>query len=376
MTSLERILAAVRFERTDRVPVIAQIFGHAASVGGVPLDRYLTDANELARCQMAALERYRSDAVFALLDANVETEALGSRLRFPTDMYPSVERYAIERPSDVAGLHVPNPSKAGRMPVVLEAARMLRRKIGGNVLVVGCTLGPMTLACQLLGAERALFAAVDETEAFERVLDFATDVAGASVKHSWRLERMSVSYSIPRPPRRSCPPRCFASCSSRGCGGCAGHSSARAAPPPGCTSPGPSSLSFLFTRTAASTSPISTTVSTRGARGRRTLGCASTEISARWRLSTRGQGISRPIARGFSTSHAVADSSSRRVARSLSKPDRNAFRRSWIRSRDLAADHGRGTSPMRGSIASHRGCPWRDPSPDARSHPTACPHGL
>ena len=177
MTSLERILAAVRFERTDRVPVIAQIFGHAASVGGVPLDRYLTDANELARCQMAALERYRSDAVFALLDANVETEALGSRLRFPTDMYPSVERYAIERPSDVAGLHVPNPSKAGRMPVVLEAARMLRRKIGGNVLVVGCTLGPMTLACQLLGTERALFAAVDETEAFERVLDFATDVA-------------------------------------------------------------------------------------------------------------------------------------------------------------------------------------------------------
>jgi uroporphyrinogen decarboxylase len=176
MTSLERILAAVRFEPTDRVPVIAQIFGHAATVGGVALERYLTDANELARCQLAALERYRSDAVFALLDVSVETEALGSRLRFPRDRYPSVEHYALERPSDVAGLRVPDPSKAGRMPVALESARLLRRKVGNDVLVVGCTVGPMTLACQLLGAERALFAAADEPEAFERVLDFATDV--------------------------------------------------------------------------------------------------------------------------------------------------------------------------------------------------------
>jgi uroporphyrinogen decarboxylase len=177
MTGLERILAAVRFEHTDRVPVIAQIFGHAASVEGVDLDRYLTDAAELARCQIAALSRYGSDAVFALLDANVETEALGSRLQFAKDRYPSVEHYALEHPSAICELRVPNPCKAGRMPVALEAARLLRQELGDRVLVAGCVLGPMTLACQLLGAERALFAAVDEPEAFEQVLDFAAEVA-------------------------------------------------------------------------------------------------------------------------------------------------------------------------------------------------------
>jgi uroporphyrinogen decarboxylase len=35
----------------------------------------------------------------------------------------------------------------------------------------------MTLACQLLGAEKALFASVDEPQAFERMLDFAVDLA-------------------------------------------------------------------------------------------------------------------------------------------------------------------------------------------------------
>jgi uroporphyrinogen decarboxylase len=177
MTGLERILATVRFEPTDCVPVIPQIFGHAATIAGVPLVQYLNDAAVLARCQLSALERYGHDAVFALLDVNVETEALGSRLRFPQDGYPSVEKYAIERPSAVAKLAVPDPSKAGRMPVLLRAARLLRQALGDRVLVAGCVLGPMTLACQLLGAERALFSAVDEPETFEQLLDFAVDVA-------------------------------------------------------------------------------------------------------------------------------------------------------------------------------------------------------
>jgi uroporphyrinogen decarboxylase len=177
MTGLECILAAVRFERSDRIPVIAQVFGHAARIRGVPLSRYLTDPEVFAQCQLAALAEYGSDAVFALLDVNVETEALGSRLRYPDDGYPSVDRHVLEQPSDVARLRLPNYEADGRLPVAVEAARLLRREVGDSVLVAGCVLGPMTLACQLMGIERALFGAVDEPDAFERVLDFAADVS-------------------------------------------------------------------------------------------------------------------------------------------------------------------------------------------------------
>jgi uroporphyrinogen decarboxylase len=40
MNSLERIAAAVKLEPVDRVPVIAQVFGHAARLAGIPLRRY------------------------------------------------------------------------------------------------------------------------------------------------------------------------------------------------------------------------------------------------------------------------------------------------------------------------------------------------
>ena len=92
MNSLERIKAAVSFGRPDRVPVIAQVFGHSAVLAGVPLIDYVKDGGQLAHCQLKALEHYGYDAVFALMDACVETEALGSSLVYREDMYPYVER--------------------------------------------------------------------------------------------------------------------------------------------------------------------------------------------------------------------------------------------------------------------------------------------
>ena len=59
MNSLERIAAAVAFQTTDRVPVIAQVFGHAAALAGVPLDDYVRDGETLAGCQLAAWKQLR-----------------------------------------------------------------------------------------------------------------------------------------------------------------------------------------------------------------------------------------------------------------------------------------------------------------------------
>ena len=177
MTGLERIQAALAFGRPDRVPVIAQVLGHAAVLAGVPLESYLRDGELLARCQLQALDRYGYDAVFALMDTSVESEAAGSHLIYRAGIYPYVDRYALADAGEVERLAVPDPRRCGRMPQMLKAARILRHEVGKEVLVVGCVLGPMTLATQLLGPEKALFLAIDEPDLFARVLDFAVEVA-------------------------------------------------------------------------------------------------------------------------------------------------------------------------------------------------------
>jgi len=192
MNSIERIIKVVGFNQADRVPVIAQVFGHAAVVANVPLDEYLQDGGLVARCQIDAWEQYDYDSVFALLDVCVETEALGSRLEFRKDVYPLIKKYAMADTSEIDSFSIPNPKKAGRMPELLKAAKILRNTLGKEVLVVGCALGPMTLTLQLLGAERALYLAIDDPDTFSGLLDFSVEVC---VKFS--VEQIKAGVHLP-----------------------------------------------------------------------------------------------------------------------------------------------------------------------------------
>jgi uroporphyrinogen decarboxylase len=176
MNSLERIAATLAFQTADRVPVIAQVFGHAATLAGVPLDDYVQDGEILAGCQLAAWKQYEYDAVFSILDVNVEAEACGSLLQYRENQYPVVQRHALSLASDWGAVALPDPERAGRMPEMLKSLGILRRELGSEVLVVGCVLGPFTLAAQLLGLETTLYLAIDDPSRLERLMDFATEV--------------------------------------------------------------------------------------------------------------------------------------------------------------------------------------------------------
>jgi uroporphyrinogen decarboxylase len=158
------------------LPVIAQVFGHTAILAGKTIGDYVKSGSLLADCQLGALERYGYDAVFAVMDVNVETEALGSGLVYRSHDYPYVRDHAFSKTTNLEAVSMPDPHTAGRMPEILEALRIMRREAGNDVLIVGCVLGPMTLATQLVGIEEALYYAVDDPEGFESLLDFSTKV--------------------------------------------------------------------------------------------------------------------------------------------------------------------------------------------------------
>lgn len=177
MNGLERILASSRFQPTDRVPFVPQLFGHAAIAAGVTLGAYLRDGRLLAECQLRQKEFYGNDAVFGFMDFCVETEALGSRLKYYDRQYPDVTDYALAPPDEPAALRLVDPARDGRMPELLRAVSLLRDALGDTTFVAGTVTGPMTLATQLYGTETALFHAMDDPARFAAALDFATGVA-------------------------------------------------------------------------------------------------------------------------------------------------------------------------------------------------------
>jgi uroporphyrinogen decarboxylase len=179
MDSVERIRRTIAFQPCDRPPVIAQVFAHAAPACGRSVDAYLSSGAVAAACQLEARAHYGYDAVFAVLDLSLEAEAVGGEIRSQPGLYPAVARPPCAPDDDFPRLAVPDPETAARLPMVLEMATSLRRACGDEALVTGLVQGPMTLAVQFLGIEKALYLAADHPDRFLELLDYTTAVAQA-----------------------------------------------------------------------------------------------------------------------------------------------------------------------------------------------------
>ena len=176
MNSIDRIKSTIRFEKTDRVPVFSHIYGLAARLNQISLKDYLNSAELLARCQLEAWKRFGYDGVTVFADNSLEAEALGSKISYPDGAYPQIEKPCLTNSQDWKYLAIPDPEKDGRMPVILEACRILKQEVGEGTAVVGTVQGPMTLAGQLLGIEKLIYIVVDHPAQFCALLNFTTRV--------------------------------------------------------------------------------------------------------------------------------------------------------------------------------------------------------
>jgi len=176
MKSIDRIKSTISFEKTDRVPVLSHIYGFASRINNIPLKEYLSSGELLAFCQLETWKRFGYDAVAAFADNSLEAEALGSKISYSDDGYPHIDECRLNNIHDWKYLSIPDPEKDGRMPVIIEACRILKDEVGEETAVVGTLQGPMTLAGQLLGIEKLIYCIADHPEEFWNLLDFTTRV--------------------------------------------------------------------------------------------------------------------------------------------------------------------------------------------------------
>jgi uroporphyrinogen decarboxylase len=191
--SIDRIRSTISFEKTDRVPVFSHIYGFASRINHIPLKDYLNSGELLAFCQLEAWKRFGYDGVTAFADNSLEAEALGAKISYQNDAYPHLDEYCLDNIHDWSYLSIPDPEEDGRMPVIIEACRILKDEVGEETAVVGTVQGPMTLAGQLLGIEKLIYFLVDHPAEFCNLLNFTTRVmiifgkalinAGADVIH-------------------------------------------------------------------------------------------------------------------------------------------------------------------------------------------------
>ena len=142
---------------------------------GVTMHEGFVDEAAFARICMSSHQAFGYDNVMAGWgDLLVEAHAHGTEWKFPErDFYPRVARFAVQEPSDVDRLQPVDPMEDEHWSVPLRAASLLRKRLGSEAAVVGCTISPFFLAAQMRGFENMLMDTFTDRDMVERMVEVA-----------------------------------------------------------------------------------------------------------------------------------------------------------------------------------------------------------
>lgn len=174
------LLDALEGRMPSKVPFVPAIYEHKASfVNATPSD-VARDARLLTDAVLAEHELVRADAVVVGIDVyNVEAEAVGSEIVFFDDTsIPAATHDGAALPADrpVRSLTLPDPARSGRMPIHLEAARNVQRKIGRMIPVRGAVSGPFSMAAHIAGPVNLFMMTLSDPGRVHELLQFSVRV--------------------------------------------------------------------------------------------------------------------------------------------------------------------------------------------------------
>jgi uroporphyrinogen decarboxylase len=161
-------------EKPDRCPIIPLITSHAATVAGMKLKRYYTNGEKMAKAQITAFELYHHDAISIFSEVGIIAEAMGSEFYYPKNDLPVLKNPVLKNGLNDR-LIIPNPKKAGRLPVYLEAIKHAYKAIGDIVPILAYVPAPFTTGMHLLPPEKFLIDTVKNPEEIKIILDAVLD---------------------------------------------------------------------------------------------------------------------------------------------------------------------------------------------------------
>jgi len=178
MTSRRRLLSGIFGGRTDRPPVgtitsVATI--EQMELTGAYFPDVHMDAEKTARLAACAYETLGYDVIVSYFSIVPEAAALGCEIDWGTiDTMPTVRTHPWADPEEVQ--IPPDFLEHPAIRVVLDAIRILRKKYGHEVAIVGKALGPWTLAYHVHGLEDFLIATIKEPDKVRAFLDRLKEV--------------------------------------------------------------------------------------------------------------------------------------------------------------------------------------------------------
>jgi len=161
----------------NRPPNFDIFMTFAARYIGKPLSKYYDDYRVLVDANMAVMEDFDLDIVQAISDPYREAADFGAEIIFPTDDLPLSRLPLLADQSDITSLKPPDPGVGKRMSDRLEAIRLFREKMGGEVPIMGWVEGALAEAADLRGVLNLMMDLIRHPDWVQELLEICATVS-------------------------------------------------------------------------------------------------------------------------------------------------------------------------------------------------------
>ncbi|MFC2021615.1 uroporphyrinogen decarboxylase family protein [Chloroflexota bacterium] len=185
-TARERVMAAIKGQYLEAVPVSVNPGTYSAKIGGCTIREFETDAGKSAKAQIAAYEILKPDTASVTLGMSVFAEAVGSEIEFPENAFSLIKGHFLEDKASLAKLKIPDPKHDKRLPCLLEVCERVKSAIT-DAPVGASAGGPWNLAADLRGIETLIYDTVDDPTFVHELMRFGTEavkVWGSAVRET------------------------------------------------------------------------------------------------------------------------------------------------------------------------------------------------
>lgn len=151
MTGKERIYTILRHEESDRPGWVPLAGVHAGLLKGYDATEVYLDADKLVESLLEVNKLYTPDGLLLLFDLQLEAEILGCTIKWEKNGPPSVRSHPLESTQVIPATKI--APTAGRIPLLLDVTRRVKKAVGDQTALYGLFCGPYTLASHLRGTQ-------------------------------------------------------------------------------------------------------------------------------------------------------------------------------------------------------------------------------
>lgn len=153
MNSMERVMAAIQGQDTDRRPFSLVMSMYGARLAKQPLEAYYTSPELYLQGQKAVHTALAPDILFAPFALALEAGAFGCEIVFLEDNPPNVKKPLFKDLEEAVDMKRPTLGESPQLEYLLESTRLLAQEFGTDVPIAACVSAPVDLPAMLLGVD-------------------------------------------------------------------------------------------------------------------------------------------------------------------------------------------------------------------------------